>query len=139
MTTWRKCMFFPRCAVWISQCPNWVWCPREIHPFGTEWHAISDGILTEIVEIEIFEGKNRHVKLKSQMVKRYRVTVDSHLCLTKVLYNTGKVIIFDSSVCVVQGLIKLRKVGIFVIAIIKKEKILTKTWSWKSNWYTHEK
>ena len=42
------------------------------------------------------------------------------LRLTKELYNSGKLVILDSGFCVLQGLIELRKGGVFASAVIKK-------------------
>ena len=42
--------------------------------------------------------------------------------LCKALYGTGKVVILDSGFCVLQGLIELRKVGVFGSALIKKRR-----------------
>ena len=42
--------------------------------------------------------------------------------LTKPIYGSGKVIVLDSGVCVLKGLVKLKKVGIFAHALIKKHR-----------------
>ena len=36
------------------------------------------------------------------------------------MYTTGKIVILDSGFCVLEGLIALRKVGVFAGALIKK-------------------
>ena len=42
------------------------------------------------------------------------------LRLTRKLWGTGKVVILDSGFCVLQGLIKLKRKGVFVTVLIKK-------------------
>lgn len=61
--------------------------------------------------------------------------------LDKSVIQHGKVVIVDSGFCVLQGLIELRKVGIFASAVIEKENLdrtfvlekqLINTWKIKS-------
>ena len=42
--------------------------------------------------------------------------------LTKSIYNTGRIIVLDSGFCILQGLIELRKIGLFAHAVIKKRR-----------------
>ena len=49
-------------------------------------------------------------------------TVGLLLHIMKSYFYTGRYVILDSSFCVLKGLIKLRKKGIFSYAIIKKRR-----------------
>ena len=44
------------------------------------------------------------------------------LRLCKSLYSAGKIVILDSGFCVLEGLIELRKVGVFTGALINKRR-----------------
>ena len=44
------------------------------------------------------------------------------LHLTNSLCSTGKVVILDSGFCVLQGILELRKKGVYVGALIKKRR-----------------
>ena len=49
-------------------------------------------------------------------------TIHLLLRLCKSIYGAGKVVILDSGFCVLEGLIQLRKVGVFAAALIKKRR-----------------
>ena len=68
--------------------------------------------------IDIVEGNTRPKELPSD--PRTKKTTNLLLRLCKSLYISGKVVILESGFCVLEGLIELRKVGVFAGAIIKK-------------------
>ena len=74
--------------------------------------------------IEVLEGNKRPNELPSDT--RIKKTTNLILSLCKSLYSAGKVRILDSSFCVLEGLIKLGKVGVFSGALIKKQRYWTK-------------
>ena len=49
-------------------------------------------------------------------------TIHLLLRLCKTLYGTGRIVILDSGFCVLQGIIELRKKGVFAGALIKKRR-----------------
>ena len=49
--------------------------------------------------------------------------VGTLLHLMKSQFGTGKTVVLDSGFCVLQGLVELKKNGIYVHALIKKEDI----------------
>ncbi len=118
-----------------------MWYPRKPHLFGNEWCTISDGLSNIMYTIEIVEGKDRPVKLQNQTNKKseYGAIIGILLCLAKVLYNMGKVVIHDSEFCVLQGLIELRKVGVFASTVIKERKYWPNLCPGKHKWYIYEK
>ena len=46
-------------------------------------------------------------------------TIGLLLRMTQSMWHSGRVVILDSSVCVLQGIIELAKKGIFALALIK--------------------
>jgi Transposase IS4 len=110
--------------VWSSQftCPGFMFVPRKPHPFGNEWHSICCGISGVMFAIELVEGKDRPPNLGLYEFEEKGKTVGLLLRLTKQLWGTGKVVVLDSGFCVLQGLIELRKKGVFAAAIVKKRR-----------------
>ena len=53
---------------------------------------------------------------------RTKKTTNLLLRMCKSLYNAGKFVILESGFCVLKGLIKLIKVGVFVGSLIKKQR-----------------
>jgi hypothetical protein len=70
--------------------------------------------------IEMVEGKHRPKERPAFQSDAHGPTCGLLLRLCENLYHTGKVVILDSGFCVLQGLIELRKVGVFATAFIKK-------------------
>ena len=70
--------------------------------------------------MEMVEGKDhpRHIPVEHQELGE---TVGLMLRCTKILHGTGKVIVLDSGFCVLQGVIELKKRGVFSAALIKNE------------------
>ena len=109
-------------SIWTNKwtCPGYVFCPRKPHPFGNEWHTISCGICGILFAMELVEGKDRPSELPAP--PKNKKTIHLLLRLCKSLYGTGKIVILDSGFCVLQGIIKLRKLGVFAGALIKKRR-----------------
>ena len=70
--------------------------------------------------IELVEGKDQSPQLGQQQYGNLGVTVGLLLHLLVPIFHLGFVVILDSSFCVLKGIIKLRKKGVFVNALIKK-------------------
>lgn len=68
------------------------------------------------------EGKHRPKERPAFQSDAHGPTCGLLLRLCENLYHTGKVVILDSGFCVLQGLIELRKVGVFATAFIKKRR-----------------
>ena len=121
--SWVSCLD-ESMSIWLSKftCPGWVFCPRKPHPFGNEYHSISDANTNIMYAIEMVEGKDAPKERPPPEHSDKGPTVGLLLRLTAALFNTGKVVILDSGFCVLQGLIELRKVGVFSSAVIKKRR-----------------
>ena len=112
-------------SIWTNKwtCPGWTFIPRKPHPFGNEYHTICCGTTGILYQMEMVEGKDMPKEVKmARNVKRCEETIGLLLRLTRSLYSTGKVVILDSDLCVLRGLIELRKVGVFASALIKKRR-----------------
>ena len=72
--------------------------------------------------IEIVEGKDEPPQKPRDPNLRLGKTVALLLRLCKSIYSRGFVVILDSGFCVLQGIIELRKRGVFAAAVIKKRK-----------------
>ena len=58
--------------------------------------------------------------MNSQRTRQQRETVGTLLHLTKPIHRSGKLVVLDSGFCVLQGLVELKKLGVFAHALIKK-------------------
>ena len=110
-------------SIWTSRwtCPGWVFCPRKPHPFGNEYHTVCCCMSGVLYRVEMVEGKDHPAEIpRDPIEKKYGKTVALLLTMCKPIYSTGKVVILDSGFCVLQGIIELRKKGVFAGALIKK-------------------
>jgi hypothetical protein len=111
-------------SAWISRwtCPGWVFCPRKPHPFlGNEYHSICCGDSGIIYQIKLVEGKDALTPNTQPHSDNKGRTVCLQLRLCAGIAGRGMmVVILDSGFCVLQGLVELKKIGIFASAVIKK-------------------
>jgi len=121
--SWVSCLD-ESMSIWMTKftCPGWVFCPRKPHPFGNEYHSICDGLSNIMYAIEIVEGRDAPPQIGQREHEDKGPTVGLLMRLCENLYNTGKVVILDSGFCVLEGLVELRKVGVFASAVIKKRR-----------------
>jgi hypothetical protein len=121
--SWISCLD-ESMSIWNTKwtCPGWVFCPRKPHPFGNEYHSINCGLSGIMFAIEMVEGKDRPKEIPTPDTDKHGPTCGLLLRLCETLYHTGKVVILDSGFCVLQGLVELRKVGVFASAVIKKRR-----------------
>ncbi len=122
LPSWVSCLDESMSA-WISRwtCPGWVFCPRKPHPFGNEYHSICCGDSGIMYQIELVEGKDaptQHTQPHSDKGK----TAGLLLRLCAGIAGRGMVVILDSGFCVLQGLVELKKIGVFASAVIKKRR-----------------
>ena len=113
MSPWNNC--------WT--CPGWMFVPRKLHPFGNEYHSICCAMTMIMYAIEIVEGSDTPPQKPRDPNERFGKTVGLLLRLCKSIYSRGFVVILDSGFCVLQGIIELRKKGVFAAAVIKKGSI----------------
>jgi len=99
---------------WFTKisCPGWVFCPRQPHSFGNEYHSICCSLSGIMFGIELVEGKDRPKQIPTQCTHKDGPTVGLLLRLTKLIHGTGKVVILDSGFCVLKGIVLLMKLGV---------------------------
>ena len=58
--SWISCLD-ESMSIWLSKysCPGWVFCLRKPHPYGNEYHTISDGNTNIMYASEMVEGRVR--------------------------------------------------------------------------------
>ena len=72
--------------------------------------------------MEIVEGKNHPKELPDDPTNATGKTNGILLCPKKLIHSLGKLSVLDSGICILQGIIDLRKVGVFSAAVIKKRR-----------------
>ena len=71
-----------------------------------------------IWQLEIREGKDQPRELPKEHNNKGK-TVGTLLHLTKPIHRSGKLVVLDSGFCVLQGLVELKKLGVYAHALIK--------------------
>ena len=71
--------------------------------------------------LELCEGKDHPTQLNNKEFDELGKTIGTLLCLTKPVWGSGKIFILDSGFCVLKAIIELKKKGVFVAALIKKQ------------------
>ena len=109
---------------WLNEytCPGFMCVKRKPWPLGNEWHSICCAKSGVMYAVELVEGKDRPPERGQPSFNDKGKTVGLLQRLTKSLWYTSKTVILDSGFCVLQGLVELRKRGVFAAALIKKRK-----------------
>ena len=109
---------------WLNAftCPGFMCVPRKPWPLGNEWHTICCAKSGVMYCVELVEGKDRPKEMGPKEFSEKGKTVGLLQRLTKSLWHTSKAVILDSGFCVLQGIIELRKKGVFAAALIKKRR-----------------
>ena len=110
---------------WTRQwtCPAFVFCPRKPHPKGNEYHTIADGKSGILFGLEMVEGKDAPPEFETKKnFHSFGKTAGLMLRMCETLFGQLKVVVLDSGFCVLQGIIELRKRGVFAAAVIKKRR-----------------
>ena len=121
--SWAVCLD-ESMSIWFNKwtCPGWVFCPRKPHPFGNEYHSICCGTSGIMFGIEMVEGKDHPKEIPADPTNTKGNTIGLLLRLCSSIYNSGRVVILDSGFCVLQGLVELRRLGVYASAVIKKRR-----------------
>jgi hypothetical protein len=120
VTAWVMCLD-ESMSIWHNTwtCPGWIFCPRKPHPFGNEYHTTCCGLYNILFSIEIVEGKDAPSQVDVPYSPHGK-TVGLLMRMLKSYFHTGKYAVLDSGFCVLKGIIKLREMGLFACALIKK-------------------
>ena len=82
---------------------------------------MSTMMLSDIIwQVDLREGKDRPRQLGEKTHDKKGKTIGVLLCLTEPVWGTGKLVVLDSGFCVIQGLVELKKKGVYAHALIKK-------------------
>ena len=107
---------------WLNEytCPGFMCVPRKPWRFGNEYHDAGCALSDIIWQVDLREGKDcpRHLGEKTHDEKGKTIGVLLHL--TEPVWGTGKLVVLDSGFCVLQGLVELKKKGVYAHALIKK-------------------
>ena len=124
--SWLSCMD-ESMSPWTNKyCPGYMFVPRKPHPFGNEYHTIADGDQGKAImwRAKIQEGKDKPMdgnnpRYPSQF-ECYSTTAKLMLEMSKLLFNSGKIVTMDSGFCVTAGILAMHDHGVFGQALIKK-------------------
>jgi hypothetical protein len=107
---------------WLNEftCPGFMCVPCKPWKFGNEYHDAGCAQSNIIWQVDLREGKDRPAHLGKKEYDNLGSTIGTMLRLTKPVHGSGKVFVFDSGFCVLQGLIELKKKGIYGHALVKK-------------------
>ena len=85
---------------WLNQytCPGFMFVPRKPWPFGNKFHTIACSETGILYALELVEGKDQPEQEKKTSLRKGK-TVSLLLRLTRKLWGTGKVVVLDSSFC----------------------------------------
>ena len=111
-------------STWTNKytCPGFMFVPRKPWPFGNEYHSICCGVSGIMFGIEIVEGKDEPPERDMKEFQVLGKTIGLLLRLTRPMWGTAKMVVLDSGFCVLQGIIELKKRGVFAASLIKKRK-----------------
>ena len=109
---------------WLNEytCPGFMYIPRKPWKFGNEWHDAGCCSSDVIWSVNLREGKDCPRHLGEKEYGGMGKTVGTLLRLMKSQFGTGKTVVLDSGFCVLQGLVELKKNGIYAHAVIKKRR-----------------
>ncbi len=97
--------------------------PRKPHPFGNKHHTICNGDLLQVSPImfciELVEGKDWPPQLGPKEFDDCEKTVGLMLRMSRILWNSGKIVTMDSGFCVSKGIIEMKEKGVFGQALVK--------------------
>ena len=107
---------------WVNKytCLGFMFVPRKPWPFGNEFDDADCADSDIIWQVELREGKDHLQHLGGKEHDEKGKTVGTLLHLTQPIHGVGRLVVLDSSFCVLQGLVELKKVGVFAHALIKK-------------------
>ena len=96
--------------------------PRKPWRLGNEYHDAGCALSDIIWQVDLREGKDHPRQLGEKTHDEKGKTIGVLLCLTEPVWGTGKLVVLDSGFCVLQGLVELKKKGVYAHALIKKRR-----------------
>ena len=68
------------------------------------------------------EGKDHPKEIPADPTNEKGNTIGLLLRLCSSIYNSGRVVILNSGLCLLQGLVEFRRLGVYASAVIKKRR-----------------
>ena len=123
LPSWISCLD-ESMSKWVNEYtrPGFMCIPWKPWPLGNKWHWICYAQSGVMYAVKLVEGKDRPRELSQMKFNEKGMTEGLLQRLTRQLWHTSKAVILDSRFCVLQGLVKLRKKGVFAAALIKKRR-----------------
>ena len=103
-------------------CPGFMFVPRKPWPFGNEYHTVCCGQSRIMWGLELVEGQDARPNVRPEFEELGGKTIGLLVRMTRPIWFKGDVLVLDSGFCVLEGLIELRKRGVFAAAVIKKRR-----------------
>ena len=89
-----------------------MFVPRKPHLFGNEFHTICCGLCGILFALEIVMGKDAPPQFQLAFEVTRKPTIGLLLRLTQALHHTGKIVLGDSGLCVLEAVTKLKSYGV---------------------------
>ncbi len=99
-------------SIWFNQwtCPGWVFCPREPHPFGNEYHTACCGLLGIMFSMEMVEGKD-HPPQIAERLSELGKTTGLLLWMLATYFSTRRYVILNSGFCILKSFVELKRLA----------------------------
>ena len=107
--SWVNCLN-ESMSFWVNMNtrPGFIYCPRKPWPFGNEYHTMCCCQSGVMFNLELAKGKDQPRDAPPVPYNEHKTTARLLLQMSKQLYNTGKVVILDSGICVLKGIVELQ-------------------------------
>ena len=108
---------------WLNEyCTGWICVPYKSHPFGNEYHIITDGDFEAALIwcCKLCEGKDGSSLLGKKKWDKKGSTFGLILRMMAFIHQTGKIVTHHSCFCVTAGILELHNFGVFGQALLKK-------------------
>ena len=97
-----------------------MFVPRKPWPFGNKYHSVSCCTSGIMLGIEMVEGKDHPQQLGQPQYDNLGSSIGLLLWILTPIFFKGFIVIQDSGLCMLKGIVKLRKKGVFASALIRK-------------------
>ena len=111
-------------SIWMNKFtfPGFVFCPHNPHRKGNRNHTICCSERVIVYSWDIVKGTYHKIPVgRPESETSYNMkTIGFMIRLTRDLWITGKEVIMDSSLCILEGLLEMRNRGVYGSPLIKK-------------------
>ena len=120
--SWVSCLD-ESMSTWTNKysCPWWMFVPCKPWPFGNEYHMVCCSLSGILWQMEIVEGKDTPLQIVPKFNNQEK-TVGLLLHVLEPIFGKGNMVVQDSRLGVLKGMMELKKCGVYASALIKKWK-----------------